>query len=323
MRKHKTLIIRILYVILAFIISVAGWQMHKKRQGALLRQRLPGVIFTAVPDADRNRGDNAFVDPKSGAAIDVFVKSFEAAGALEPQFGSRYGVLECRRNGNIYDITGQYPLLLYTFPVESTYPRLGQPCYIDETHISVLYNGDLYIIDLGAGAHWLYIPNIDWYRWNTDRTELYYRSNNVVYRRSYPDGDPEKLYEGKGIVSENGEYLLYIKPTPKTREVLQKIPFSNLILPRFCVRELATGREWNSPLLRGLDYDISPDGQYVAYVGYGKIFELVMRVWEVRTGTITEVLSYGTERPILLEWLSRTDYQEVGGTVQLSRIAYL
>ena len=194
MRERKTLILRILYVILAFIISVAGWQMHKKRQGALLRQRLPGVIFTAVPDADRNRGDNAFVDPKSGAAIDVFVKSFEAAGSFRTTVRQP---VRCSgtpaRNGNIYDVTGQYPLLLYTFPVESTYPRLGRPCYIDETHISVLYNGDLYIIDLGAGAHWLYIPKIDWYRWNTDLDELYYRSNNVVYRRSYPDGDPEAV----------------------------------------------------------------------------------------------------------------------------------
>ena len=170
--------------------------------------------------------------------------------------------------------------------------------YVDETHVSVVEDKDLFLVNIEDGSKKLLVESVEpEHSWSSDRKMLYYASFG------YPE--PEKICVLNIDTGETKELFRGI--CPKISKDGTKLAYFPDPGGTIKVRDLSNDKEWKINANYFTDFCFSPDGRFICTVEVPFILSLhgnVVKIWDYKTGASKMLLSSKYyDRSSDLDWI--------------------
>ena len=157
--------------------------------------------------------------------------------------------------------------------------------YVDETHVSVVDDKDLFLLNIEDGSKKLLVESVEpEHSWSSDGKMLYYTLDKypvreIIYVLNIDTGETKELFRGiHPKISKDGTKLAYFPYPGGTIKV----------------RDLSNDKEWKINANYFTDFCFSPDGRFICTVEVPFILSRhgnVVKIWDYKTGTSKTLLS--------------------------------
>lgn len=275
----KTKKFRITAVLIILILLMLFFGNHRKLK---IEEPMGKIVLYYLFSED------SYDDPTTLVSVDPFT------GSVSPINGRYPGIIMGNTSIELYedfDWIKETDLLktfnLKTKETKTVYETNGgiqSYEYVDETHVSLVEDKDLFLLNIEDGSKKLLVETAEpEHSWSIDGKMLYYTLDKyprgIIYVLNIDTGETKELFRGiHPKISKDGTKLAYFPDPGGTIKV----------------RDLSNDKEWKINANYFTDFCFSPDGRFICTTEIPFIFYWygnVVKIWDYKTGTSKTLLS--------------------------------
>ena len=272
----KTKKFRITAVLIILILLMLFFWNHRKLK---IEEPMGKIVLYYLFSED------SYDDPRTLVSVDPFT------GSVSPISNGGINPARIMGNTSIALYNGHDELETYNLKTKETktvYETNGwirSLEYVDETHVSLVEDKDLFLLNIEDGSKKLIVESVEpEHSWSSDRKMLYYASFG------YPE--PEKICVLNIDTGETKELFRGI--CPKISKDGTKLAYFPDPGGTIKVRDLSNDKEWKINANYFTDFCFSPDGRFICTTEIPFIiywYRNVVKIWDYKTGTSKTLLS--------------------------------